>query len=485
MGSQTVIVIDDDDDDGLDDQDMRSRPFNSSVSFTDQQDENENPTVYHMHNPYDAQRLIRWLSNFDDIPGKQETIFPFSSLPKLPDHTRITHRPEEFHEIILSDKSLLTLPSIAERIEAGIDADNMAEWLPQWATELQRLKKQQHHSNLQEQGVKPTRQPQARPATYRTKQAKDFRSLVSNELLSGHSIEAFMKLPVMQRLATYRDKLEAPGMIEMCDPSTISTDLATHCIGSIPNQHARSFLAASALSLLPPRAQEAWREAQRHFWRNNVFVVNASHIIAVLNSLNARIKSYIGMIHVDLEALDDMDELACYDSSHLNGNNSQTLEAIRQQNQDLRRLMEECYDLAWARIHVHSDWLKGDIHDLVKAHRGCQAPEDQHKSCRHILQYNKLCMNAQRRVEHLTWLFCESLRCKEGTVFVDVEHLGLDGTTRILEVHFDHAKLDEVDKKIRAAPEQKIQKKERPEKSRASKKPAFNGFKRGEVIDLT
>ncbi|KAH0358267.1 hypothetical protein KCU83_g633, partial [Aureobasidium melanogenum] len=190
-------------------------------------------------------------------------------------------------------------------------------------------------------------------ATYRTKQAKDFRTLMSNEILSGHSIEAFMKLPVMQRLATYREKLEAPGMIEMCDPSTISTDLATHCIASIPNQHARSFLAASALNLLPPKAQEVWREAQRHFWRNNVFVVNASHLKAVLNDLNARIKSYVGMIHVDLEALDDMDGLACYNPSHLDGKTSQTLEGIRQQNQDLRRLIQECYNLAWARIHVH------------------------------------------------------------------------------------------------------------------------------------
>lgn len=448
MGSQTVIVIDDD---GLDDQDMRSRPFNSSISFADDQAENEDPTIYHMHNPYDAQKLKRWLSNFDDILDKQETILPFSSLPKLPERTRITHRPEEFHEILLSEESLLTLPSIVDRMEARIDADKMAKWTPQWATELQRLKKQQHHSDLQTQGVKPANSMRARPATYRTKQAKDFRTLVSKELFSGHSIEAFMKLPVMQRLATYRNKLEAPGMIEMCDPSTISTDLATHCIASIPNQHAHSFLATSALRLLPPKCQEVWREAQRHFWRNNVFVVNASHIKAVLNGLNARIKSYVGMIHVDLEALDDMDELACYNPSHIDGNNNQTLEAICQQNQNLGRFMKECYNLAWARIHVHSEWLEGEIQGLVKAHRGCQGLRDQHKSCRHILQYNKLCMNAQRRVEHLTWLFCKSLKCKEGTIFVDVEHLGLDGATRILEVSFNHTKLDEVDKKIRAA----------------------------------
>ncbi|QCT69623.1 hypothetical protein E1952_14970 [Staphylococcus aureus] len=82
--------------------------------------------------------------------------------------------------------------------------------------------------------------------------------------------------------------------------------------------------------------------------------------------------------------------------------------------------------------------------------------------------------------------FCKSLKCKEDTVFVDVEHLGLDGATKVLEVQIDHVKLDEVDKKIRAAREQKEQKKkERPDKSRALKKPVFRGFKRGEVIDLT
>ncbi|KAK6000406.1 hypothetical protein QM012_003652 [Aureobasidium pullulans] len=310
--------------------------------------------------------------------------------------------------------------------------------------------------------------------------------MVSNELLSGYNIEAFMKLPVMEKLATYRDKLQAHGMIKISDSSTISSDIATHCIAWLPDKNARSFLAASALSLLPPASQEVWREASRHFWRNNVFVVKASHLKAVLNGLNARIKSYVGMIHIDLEALDDMENVACDSPSHLDNGHRQTLGVIRQQNQDLRRLMQECYNLAWARIHVHSEWLEGDIHDLVKAHRGCQILREQHKRCRHILQYNKLCMNAQRRVEHLTWLFCKSLKCKRDTIFVDVEHLGLDGETRILEVQIDHAKLDEVDKKIRAAREQKKQKgEERQKKSRASKKPVVKKFRGREVIDLT
>lgn len=468
----------------IEDQEMRKKPFNSSMPLIDEQVENGNSTIYHMHNPYDIQRLTQWLKYFDDTSDRdrEESILPFSALPRLPDRTRISVRPKDFRDILLSDKSFIP-QSMLDRMEAEINSEEIADWVPQWGEELQKLKKQQHRSNLLGQDVKPANREQARPATYRTRQAKDFRTLMADELLSGCSIEAFMKLPVMQRLATYRDKLEAPGMIEMCDPSSISTDLATHCIASIPDQHARSFLAASALTLLPPKSQEVWREAQRHFWRNNVFVVNASHLQAALNGLNPRIKSYVGMIHVDLEALDDMDNLACSGPSHLDSNRSQTLEAIRQQNQDLRRLMQECYNLAWARIHVHSEWLKGDIHDLVKAHRGCQAHKNQHRSCRHILQYNKLCMNAQRRVEHLTWLFCKSLKCKEGTIFVDVEHLGLDGVTKVLEVQIDHAKLDEVDRDIRAARKQK--EKERQEKSQVLNKPAFKGFKRGEVIDLT
>lgn len=482
MGSQMVVIIDDDE---PEDRDMVSQPFTPATSYADEQVENENSTVYHMQDPYDAQRLARWLSKLDDIRDKEEAILPFSALPQLPDRARMSRRPEMFRDIFLSDRSLI-LPSMLDRMEAGLDSEKMEEWTPQWAEELQKLKKEQHHSELRSQNVKSTKSPRARPATYRTKQAKDFRTMVANELLLGHSIEAFLKLPVMQRLATYRDKLEAPGMIEICDPSTISTDLATHCTASISNQHARSFLAASALSLLPPKSQEVWREAQRHFWRNNVFVVNALHLKAVLNGLNARIKGYIGMIHIDLEALDDMDNLACYDPSHLGSKNNQTLEAIRQQNQDLRRLMQECYNLAWARIHVHSKWLQGHIHDLAKAHRGCQALKDQHGSCRHILQHNKLCMNAQRRVEHLTWLFCSSLKCKEKTIFVDVEHVGLDGATNILEVQIDHAKLDEVDKKVRMALEQKEQKeKEGREKLRSSKKPAVEKFNGVDVIDLT
>lgn len=481
MHSQTMRPIDHNQ---IEDQEMRKKAFNSLMSFKNEQVENENSTVYHMHNPYDTQRLTQWLNHFDNIShrDREESILPISSLPKLPDRTRISSRPKEFRDILLSDKSLIP-QSMLDRMEAEINSEEIANWVPQWAEELQKLKKQQHRSNLLGQDVKPTDREQARPATYRTRQAKDFRTLIADELLSGCSIEAFMKLPVMQRLAIYRNKLEAPGMIEICDPSSISTDLATHCIAPITDQHARSFLAASALTLLPPKSQEVWREAQRHFWRNNVFVVNASHLKAVLNGLNARIKSCIGMLHVDLEALDDMNNLACSSPSHLDSNSSQALEAIRQQNQDLRRLMQECYNLAWARIHVHSEWRKGDIHDLVKAHRGCQAPKNQHRSCRHILQYNKLCMNAQRRVEHLTWLFCKSLKCKEGTIFVDVEHLGLDGITKVLEVQINQAKLDEVDKKIRATREQ--EEKERQEKSRVSKKPAFKGFKRGEVIDLT
>jgi deoxyhypusine synthase len=91
-------------------------------------------------------------------------------------------------------------------------------------------------------------------------------------------------------------------------------------------------------------------------------------------------------------------------------------------------------------------------------------------------------MNTQRRVEHLTWLFYKSLKCKEGSVFIDVEQLDLDGVVRIFEVQIDHEKLDEVDKKLRTA--QKEQKKGRKENLRATKAPAVKKAKI-EVIDLT
>jgi hypothetical protein len=135
--------------------------------------------------------------------------------------------------------------------------------------------------------------------------------------------------------------------------------------------------------------------------------------------------------------------------------------------------MQECYNLTWVRIHVHTEWMDGEIQDLAQGHRDCTV--SQNKTCRHIRRHKELCMNTQRRVEHLTWLFYKSLKCKEGTVFIDAEQLGLDGVTRIFEVQIDHDKLDELDKKIRAA---------RKDKSRTLGVPAVKKAKI-EVIDLT
>jgi deoxyhypusine synthase len=89
-------------------------------------------------------------------------------------------------------------------------------------------------------------------------------------------------------------------------------------------------------------------------------------------------------------------------------------------------------------------------------------------------------------VEHLTWLFYKSSECKEGTVFIDVEQLGLDGIARIFEVHIDHEKLDELDLKLRAAwKEQREQKNKGSQKvSRASRIHAVKKVKI-EEIDLT
>jgi hypothetical protein len=433
---------------------------------------------YDMHNPYNPERMMRWLTNFDDLQDRNEAAILPHSLPRVPARTQISQRPEEFREVLLSDKSIIS-GEMLNRMGAEEDSKIIEDWIQEWGTELKKVKKRQHLSNLRKNGVKSTAKELARPATYRTKQAKVFRALIATELFSSCSIEAFMKLPVMQRLAKYRDMLEAPGMIKISDPAALTTDLQTHCIASITNTHARAFLHASALLLLPHNCHEIWREAQRHFWRTNVFVIDATHIKAVLNGFNARIKSYIGMLHIDLEAPDDLDNLACYDPSHVDQTSSH-----RQQNQNLRRLMQECYNLTWVRIHVHTEWMDGEIQDLAQAHRSCKA--SQKKPCRHIRRHKELCMNTQRRVEHLIWLFYKSLKCKEGTVFIDVEQLGLDGVTRIFEVQIDHEKLDELDKKLRAAQreQREQQKRGRKENSRGLKVPAVKKAKT-EVIDLT
>lgn len=295
-----------------------------------------------------------------------------------------------------------------------------------------------------------------------------------------------MKLPVRQRLAKYQDTLEAPGMIKISDPALLDTDLQTHCVAAIPKKHARSLLDASAHILLPPNCLEVWREAQRHFWRNNVFVLDAQHIKAVLNGFNARVKSYFGILHVDLEALNDMDNLTRYNPSHVDNVSSRSLQTICKQNQDLRRLMQECYNITWVRVHVHSEWMAGDIHNLIQAHRSCKASTGQNRGFRHTRRYKELCMNTQRRVEHLTWLFYKSLKCREGTVFIDVEKLGFDGTTTIFEVQIDREKLEQLDEKLRAARKEQREgeKKERAKDSRARRVPAAKKVNI-EVIDLT
>jgi hypothetical protein len=462
---------------------MRKDPFDCPGPSGDTENHEGYSADYHMHNPYSPERMMHWLTNFDDIQDDgSEAILPHSSLPRVPAPIQILQRPKKFDDILLSDKSYVS-QEMLKRLEVDEDSKTLEDWLPEWGTELRKIKRRLHRSNLLKVGVKSITQQPTRPTTYRTKKAKVFRALIASELFSSRSIEAFKKSPVMQRLAKYRDTLEAPGMINISDPAVLHTNLLTHCVASIINTHARAFLDAPALIALPPNCQEVWREAQRHFWRNNVFVVDASNIKAVLNGFNARIKSYIGMLHIDLEALDDLDNLAS--PSRINKTNSHSLQVIRQQNQDLRRLMQECYDTTWVRVHIHTGWTEGETYDLLQAHRSCKS-SPQNRQCRHIRRYQELCMNTQRRVEHLTWLFYKSLKCKEGTVFIDVEQLGLDGITRIFEVQIDYEKLDEVDKKMRAAwKEQKEHnKKGGKTNSRALRLSAVEKVK-VEVIDLT
>lgn len=444
---------------------MRDKSFSLPESSADMELENAQPAYYPMHNAYEPRRMSRWLINFDDIQqGEEVAIFPQSSLSKIPHMQR---NPRQYLEIDLA-RSCYVSDEKESKIEAEADAHTQKakKWALAWGLQLQKIKKRQHLRNLRKNGHKRIAQKPPCPTMHKTKKAQVFGALIGRKLFSTGNIADFKELNVRQRLAKYQDTLElkAPDnpqeapmiqeapmaqqvpMIQLPDPAVLTTDLQTHCIDSLPNEHARSLLRTSAIELLPPTHVEIWREAQRHFWRHNVFVVDARHIKAVLNGFNARIKSYIGMLQVDLEALDDSDNLTRPNTSHVDSNSGQSLQAIRQQNKDLRRLMQECYNLTWVRIHVHTEWMGDQIQELAQAHRKCRKVS----RCRHIRRYEELYMNTQRRVEHLTWMFYKSLKCKEESVFFDVEQLGLNGITRIFEVQIDHKKLDKVDKKIKA-----------------------------------
>ncbi|KAH0289946.1 hypothetical protein M436DRAFT_61696 [Aureobasidium namibiae CBS 147.97] len=466
---------------------MRDQSFNLSGSSGDMRDDGRKSTPYQMHNAYESRRMSRWLTNFDDVQEEEKvTIIPQSSLPLIP---RMQRNPRQFLEMDLA-RSCYISAKMKKKIQADADADTQKwrKWILPWDLSLRKLKKRQHLANLRKNGHKTIAQQPPCPKAYLTNKSQVFRSLIARKVFGINSIKAFKKLKGRQRMDEYKKMLElkapdmTPGMINLPDPATITTDLQTHCTASLPNKHACSLLSTSAIELLPNAHVEIWREAQRHFWRHNVFVVDTMHIKAVLSGINARIKSYIGMLHIDLEALDDLDNLTRSDPSHVNDSSSQSHEAICQQNHDLRRLMQECYNLTYVRIHVHTEWMEDQIQELAQAHRDCRKVS----RCRHIRNYEALCMNTQRRVEHLTWLFCKSLRCKEKSVFIDVEQLGLDGVSRIFEVNIDQKKLDTVDKKMKAAwIEQREGEAKRGKKnSRALRVSAAKNVKM-EVIDLT
>ena len=460
----------------------RDQSLNLPESTGDMEDDGRKSTPYQMHDAYEPRKMSRWLANFDDVRDQEEvTIIPQSSLPLIPHMQR---NPRQFLGMDLARSCYISV-KMQKKIQADADADTQKwkKWILPWGLSLRKLKKRQHLSNLRKNGHKMIAQQPPCPKAHHTNKSKVFRSLIARKVFGINSIEAFKKLNGRQRMETYKKMLElkapdmTPGMINLPDPATITTNLQTHCTASLPNKHACSLLSNSAIELLPDSHVEIWREAQRHFWRNNVFVIDAVHIKAVLNGFNARIKSYIGMLHVDLEALDDMDNFTSHDSLLVD-----STKAIRQQNYDLRRLMQECYNLTWVRIHVHAEWMEDQIQELAQAHSKCRKVP----RCRHIRKYEALCMNTQRRVEHLTWMFYKSLRCKEKSVFTDVEQLGLDGITRIFEVQIDHKKLDKIDKKIKAVwTEQREEgKEEGKDISLARRVPTARKVEM-EVIDLT
>lgn len=325
---------------------MRGQFVNLPGSSGNMEFESLQPTNYQMHNAYEPRRMSRWLANFDDVAKAEKvTILPQSSLFKIPHMQR---NPRQFLEIDLA-KSCSISDETKEHIEADAAADTQRakKWILAWGLKLRKVKKRQHLSNLRRNGHQPIAKRPPFSTSQHTNKSKVFRSLTARKVFAVKSIKTFKKLKIMQRLKRYKTMLEAPkmppdmtpAMINLPDPATISTDLQTHCYDSLSNKHARSLLNVSARELLPKSHAVIWREAQRHFWRNNIFVIDIRHIKAVLSGFDARIKSYIGMLHVDLEALDDLDNLTRSSPSHLDEPSSQPLQAIRQQNQDLRRLM--------------------------------------------------------------------------------------------------------------------------------------------------
>ncbi|KAI5250026.1 hypothetical protein E4T42_05089 [Aureobasidium subglaciale] len=248
------------------------RPSPSPQS-QDEGEGDENSSCLQMALSYDVDPLLEWLARFDDVTDEDEAIMPVSSLPAPPEMVPMTlplsGLPNKWLGINLPATGNIT-DSLAERIHLDKHVEKMKKWMGKWSQQLERVKKGEHRANKP-----PTPRGRATssrlPHHFRTNVAKNARDLLANNFFAS-SVQGFMDLPLEGRLAFYGAKLLAPDMISIPDSSTIATSLSTHCISTLVDPHARSFLAISTLNLLSPKQRKLWREASRYFWLKNSFI---------------------------------------------------------------------------------------------------------------------------------------------------------------------------------------------------------------------
>ncbi|THW10653.1 hypothetical protein D6C98_08626 [Aureobasidium pullulans] len=416
----------------------------------------DSSTVYQMNDAYDDKRLFQWLVDFDDITSEVEPVIPTSLLPGPPERSTpllssTSPVPEQFYDtsIILSERSQIS-DSMLKRMSIDQEATEARTWIKDWAKALSRVKTKQHRSLLRKYGVESTPQRRAHPSIFRTKKAKAVRTRIAKQLFASTSIQAFLEQNINKRMAAYSNKFSATGTIKLSDPAEVGTDVLTQCTSSLSDEHARSFLSTSTLDLLPPKEHAAWKEAYQHFWRQTAFVVNAKDLHNILNTLDARTKRTIGMLHVNIEALDDgFEPSPSHEISPSKDHISNNTQRIRSQNENLRRLAKECYNLTWLRVHIYNGQLAEQIQHLANAHRDCS-----HGSsiCNHTSEYNNICKIVQTRVQYLTWLLYSSLSLPPSTIFIDVEMTSLAPySTTIQNIHFDTPKLARMGKAVQQA----------------------------------
>ncbi|TIA32452.1 hypothetical protein D6C79_09202 [Aureobasidium pullulans] len=416
----------------------------------------DSSAFYHMNDLYDDERLSQWLVDFDDITVDVEPVIPVSLLPGPPVRlnpllSSTSPVPEQFCDtsIILSERSQIS-DFMLKRMNIDQEATEARKWIKDWAKALRKVKTKQHQSLRRKYGLESPSQRRAHPSTFRTKQTKEFRTRIAKKLFASTSIQAFLEQNIDKRMAAYSNKFSATGTIKISDPAEVGTDVLAQCTSFLSDENARCFLSKSTLDLLPPKEHAVWKEAHQHFWRQNAFVVNAKDLHNILNTLDARTKRTIGMIHVNIEALDDGFEPSLSHeispSKHLRGNNTQR---IRHQNENLRRLAKECYNLTWLRVHICNGRLAEQIQLLANAHGDCPRGSN---ACNHTSEYNNICKIVQTRVQYLTWLLCSSLSLPPSTIFIDVENIDLNNNTiTIQNIHFDTPKLAEMGKAVQQA----------------------------------